>query len=134
ALIVIDEAHIFAPEGAKSEATGAVVDLMARGRKRGFAGVLASQRISKVSKDAIAEVNNKLIGRAALDIDMKRAADEIGFSAKDKQLYLRSMPAGRFFAFGPALSMTVVEMQVGAVTTTHPKAGQKAAPATPAPE
>src|SRR6185369_2531203 len=134
ALIVIDEAHIFAPEGAKSEATGAVVDLMARGRKRGFAGILATQRISKLNKDAIAEVNNKLIGRAALDIDMKRAADELGFSSKEKQLYLRSLSAGRFFAFGPALSLEVVEMNVGAVSTTHPKAGQRSAPATPAPD
>lgn len=134
ALVVIDEAHMFCPEGGKSETTGAVVDLMARGRKRGYAGVLATQRISKINKDAIAEVNNKLIGRAALDIDMKRAADELGFSAKDKQLYLRTLPAGRFFAFGPALSLEVVELNVGEVLTTHPKAGQRSAPATPPPE
>lgn len=134
ALIIIDEAHMFCPEGGKSETTGAVVDLMARGRKRGYAGVLATQRISKINKDAIAEVNNKLIGRAALDIDMKRAADELGFSAKEKQLYLRTLPAGRFFAFGPALSGTVLEMTVGEVFTTHPKAGQRSAPATPPPD
>jgi hypothetical protein len=133
ALIVIDEAHMFAPEGGKSETTGAVVDLMARGRKRGYAGVLATQRISKINKDAIAECNNKLIGRAALDVDMKRAGDELGFS-KEKQLYLRTLPAGRFFAFGPALSLTVVEMEVGPVVTTHPKAGQRSAPPTPAPD
>ena len=133
ALIVIDEAHLFAPEGGKSETTGAVVDLMARGRKRGYAGVLATQRLSKINKDAIAEVNNKLIGRAALDVDMKRSGDELGFD-KSRQLYLRTLPAGRFFAFGPALSMNVVEMEVGPVVTTHPKAGQRSAPATPPPD
>src|SRR6185369_5184167 len=43
-LIVIDEAQLFAPESTKCESTQAVIDLMTRGRKRGFAGILATQR------------------------------------------------------------------------------------------
>ncbi len=35
-LIVLDEAHIFAPESSRSEATNAVIDMESRGRKRGF--------------------------------------------------------------------------------------------------
>jgi len=135
ALVVIDEAHIFAPEsgGKDCESLSAIIDLQARGRKRGYTGILATQRISKISKDAIAEINNKLIGRSALDVDMKRSADELGFSGKESQLQLRSMAAGEFFAFGPALSNTVVQMRVGPVATTHPKPGQRSAPPTPAP-
>lgn len=36
ALVVLDEAHVFAPEAGSSESLGAVVDLATRGRKRGF--------------------------------------------------------------------------------------------------
>jgi DNA helicase HerA-like ATPase len=71
-LIVLDEAHVFCPEKGQSEAMSSVIDLATRGRKRGFCAVLATQRLSKLHKDAAAECNNKLIGRTGLDVDMKR--------------------------------------------------------------
>lgn len=131
ALVVVDEAPIFCPEGGQAESAAAVIDLMTRGRKRGFCGVLATQRISALHKRAAAECNNKLIGRSALDIDMKRAAAELGFTAREDMQRLRKLPAGRFYAFGPALAEDVTLVQVGGVATTHPKAGQRAAPPTP---
>lgn len=54
-LVVLDEAHIFVPEKEESEAANAVIDLCSRGRKRGYCAVLATQRISKLAKDAAAE-------------------------------------------------------------------------------
>lgn len=132
-LVVIDEAHLFCPEKGRGEAesTSAVIDLMTRGRKRGFCGVLATQRISKLNKDAAAEANNKLIGRSALDVDMKRAGEELGFSSRDELQQLRRLAAGQFFAFGPAISAEVVEVRVGDVQTSHPEAGEKTPPPTP---
>src|SRR3990167_1113565 len=61
-LIVVDEAYQFCPEKGEgeSEASGAGMDLATRGRKRGFCAVLATQRLSKLHKDAAAECNNKL--------------------------------------------------------------------------
>lgn len=132
ALVVIDEAHVYAPETGDAESAGPVKDLMTRGRKRGFCGLLATQRLSKLHKDASAEANNVLIGRAAQDVDMKRAAYLLGFTGRDEQAQLRTLDAGHFFAFGPAISATgVIEIEVGPVVTTHPRAGQRAA--TPAP-
>ena len=131
ALIVVDEAHVFCPEKEQAESAGSVIDLMTRGRKRGFCGILATQRISKLAKDAAAEANNKLIGRAALDVDMKRAGDEIGFVSKEDRLSLRQLKAGEFFAFGPAISDTVIPVKVGGVETTHPKAGSGLTPVAP---
>jgi hypothetical protein len=125
-LVVVDEAHVFAPQTGKAESLGAVIDLMTRGRKRGFCGILATQRISKLHKDAAAECNNKLIGRAGLDLDMKRAADELGFSGREEQQTLRNLEAGEFYAFGPALLNDVSRIRVGAVETTHQRAGQGA--------
>lgn len=124
-MVVIDEAHVFAPQTGSSEAMEAVIDLATRGRKRGYCAVLATQRISKLHKDAVAEMNNKLIGRTGLDIDRKRAAEELGFTTKEDALSLRNLSPGSFYAFGPAISDAVTEVTVGSVNTSHPKAGDR---------
>jgi hypothetical protein len=124
-LIVIDEAHIFCPQHGEAESASGVIDLMTRGRKRGFCGILATQRISKLHKDAAAEANNKLIGRSALDVDMKRSADELGFTGREDQAKLRSLKPGEFFCFGPAISETIERIIVGDIQTTHPRIGQR---------
>lgn len=125
-MIVIDEAHLYCPEKGSAVSADAVKNLMALGRKRGFAGVLATQRIAKLNKDAAAECNSKLIGRSALDVDMKRAADELGFTSKDDTRSLRTLKPGQFYAFGPAFTDEVKLIQVGDVKTTHLRAGQRA--------
>lgn len=133
-LVVIDEAHVFAPEKGHAESLGSVVDLASRGRKRGYSAILATQRLSKLHKDVAAECGNKLIGRTGLDIDMKRAAEELGFSSKADMLSLRELDPGEFYAFGPALQAKgVTKMRVGQVETKHPKAGQRLKAHAPAP-
>lgn len=124
ALIVVDEAHQFCPQASKSESASSVIDLMTRGRKRGFCGILATQRISKLHKDACAEANNKLIGRTGLDIDRKRASEELGFNSKEDAISLRYLEPGEFYAFGPAISKEVIKFKVGDVKTTHPEPGR----------
>ena len=57
---------------------GAMTNLMCRGRKRGLAGVIATQRLAKLAKNVAAEASNFLMGRTFLDIDMARAADLLG--------------------------------------------------------
>lgn len=134
-LVVVDEAHTFCPERGEGEAQSrdAVIGLMARGRKRGFCGVLATQRMSKLHKSAAAEANNVLIGRTALDVDVDRAARVLGFDRTRREA-LRHLRPGEFFAFGPAISEQVIKILVGDVVTAHPEAGQGAQqPAAPAP-
>ncbi len=128
ALVIVDEAHVYCPEKGEAESQGAVIDLATRGRKRGFSIVLATQRLAKLNKDAAAECNNKLIGRTTLDVDVKRAAAELGMHEKDARLTLRQLNAGEFFAYGPAFLGTmndfgVIQARVGDIQTTHPKAG-----------
>lgn len=125
-LIVIDEAQLFAPESTKCESTQAVIDLMTRGRKRGFAGILATQRPASLSKDASAQAINKLIGGFSQDIDVERAAKDLGFFKRESRTELQTLSPGTFFAVGPALCETVTELRVGPVVTTHPRAGQRA--------
>lgn len=132
-LFVLDEAHLYCPEKDSAESAAAVIDLATRGRKRGFGLVAATQRIAKFNKDAAAELMNKLIGRTGLDIDVKRAGDELGMTAKEAFVQLRSLSPGQFFAFGPALSPTVTTVTAGEVLTTHPKSGSRQLSAPPKP-
>lgn len=132
-LIVLDEAHIFAPEGGKSESTGAVIDVATRGRKRGQSLIVATQRLAKLHKDVAAEMLNKMIGRTGLDVDVKRAADELGLTKGEAFEQLRPLSPGEFYIFGPALSTVPQKIAVGDVVTTHPKAGSRLMQAPPAP-
>lgn len=126
-LVVLDECQIFCPErsAGEAESTNAVIALMSQGRKRGFCGLLCTQRLSKLHKDAAAESNNVIIGRTWLDVDQQRAGDLLGMSKADRQA-LRDLAPGEFFAFGPALSVGgVVRFHADQVETTHPKAGER---------
>lgn len=127
-VVVVDEAQLFCPEksAGTSIASEAVIDLCSRGRKRGLAGILATQRLSKLNKDAAAECQNKIIGLANIDIDRERSAKELGFTHKEDVLSLRDLTAGEFYCIGPALCKTVTKTQIIMPTTSHPKIGKRA--------
>jgi hypothetical protein len=134
-LVVLDEAHIYCPErgSGDAESTEAVIGLMSQGRKRGFAGIIATQRLSKLHKDAAAEANNVIIGRTWLDADQVRAGDALGLSKADR-LKLRDVGQGEFYAFGPAVGQPgVVHFRSDQVRTTHPRPGQRHLLTAPAP-
>jgi len=130
-LVVLDEAHVFCPEQKAAEAKEAVEALCSRGRARGFCAILATQRISKLDKDAVAECNNKLIGRTSLDLDRKRSNAELELKAGSRDL--TSLAPGEFFVFGPAISHEVQKVTIGPVLTTHPKAGSRRLMSSPPP-
>lgn len=134
ALTVVDEAHLYCPEKGEAESAAAVIDLSSRGRKRGLCAILATQRLSKLHKDAAAELLNKMIGRTGLDIDVKRAADELGMNVREATTTLRNLDPGEFYCFGPALSKAVTKITVGAVSTKHPKSGERIIASPPASE
>lgn len=117
--VIVDEAHSLVPEAGQAESADAVNALMSQGRKRQFCGILATQRLSKLHKDAAAEANNVLIGRCNLDLDQKRAGDVLGMG-KAEYTQLRTLTEGQFYGFGPALNFDGVRMFRGAeVQTTH---------------
>jgi len=125
-IIVLDEVHLFVPQSSESEASSAVIDLATRGRKRGFCLVACTQRINKADKDVIAELaNNCLVGRTALDVDLKRVADILGFTSKEQIRQIRELEVGEFFAYGSAISHIVKKVKIGMVKTSHPKTGQR---------
>ena len=134
-LVLIDEAHTVCPErgGSSSCATQTVISLLAQGRKRGLGTVLATQRLSKLHKDAAAEANNVAVGRITLDIDITRARDLLGLNKADAQS-LRELEPGQWYSRGPAVTPDGVTLfRAAKVRTTHPQSGQRHLLELPAP-
>lgn len=124
-LIMLDEAHIYAPEKGNVPSRAAVVNMMSQGRKREFCEIVATQRFSKIDKDGIADAKNVFIGGTVLDVDQKRAGDILGLKTADYPL-LRDMGAGEWYAFGPALACSqrgVIHFVADKPQTEKPKSG-----------
>ncbi|NYZ15987.1 ATP-binding protein [Azospirillum sp. RWY-5-1] len=127
-LVVVDEAQLFAPaaagevsDEARKVSLGAMTNLMCRGRKRGLAGVIATQRLAKLAKNVAAEASNFLMGRTFLDIDMARAADLLGMERRQAEMF-RDLERGHFVALGPAMARRPLPVRIGDVETA-PRAG-----------
>ncbi|WP_420383066.1 ATP-binding protein [Novosphingobium sp.] len=122
-LVVVDEAQMFAPAAAgdvsdeiRRLSLGAMTNLMCRGRKRGLAGVIATQRLAKLAKNVAAEASNFLMGRTFLDIDMARAADLLGMERRQAEA-IRDLERGHFLGLGPAISRRPVSVRIAEVET-----------------
>jgi hypothetical protein len=133
-LVVVDEAQLFAPAASgevndevRRMSLGAMTNLMCRGRKRGLAGVIATQRLAKLAKNVAAEASNFLMGRTFLDIDMARAADLLGLDRRQAEMF-RDLPRGSFVALGPALTKRPVKVEIGAVETSARSSSPKLMP------
>jgi hypothetical protein len=139
-LVVVDEAQMFAPsvggdvsEDARKMSLGAMTNLMCRGRKRGLAGVIATQRLAKLAKNVAAEASNFLMGRTFLDIDMARAADLLGMDRRQAEMF-RDLQRGNFVALGPALSRRPLPIVIGAVETSARSSSPKLMPLPDSPQ
>jgi len=133
-LVVVDEAQLFAPSGAvevpeeaRRASLSAMTNLMCRGRKRGLAGVIATQRLAKLAKNVAAEASNFLMGRTFLDIDMARAADLLGMERRQAEMF-RDLERGHFVALGPALSRRPLPIKIGEVETAARSSSPKLMP------
>jgi hypothetical protein len=134
ALVVVDEAQLFAPttggevaEDVRRASLSAMTNLMCRGRKRGLAGVIATQRLAKLAKNVAAEASNFLMGRTFLDIDMARAADLLGMERRQAET-IRDLARGTFMALGPAVSRRPITVRIGAVETQARSGSPKLVP------
>jgi hypothetical protein len=98
--------------------------------------IWATQRLAKLDKDASAEFFNRLVGMTIEDVDVDRAADLMSVSKEEKSDFrhsLRMLTPGQFYAFGRAISIDRVLVNVGPVETHHPETGAAAKHSSPPP-
>jgi hypothetical protein len=125
-LVAIDEAQRFAPHGGyyensavKKASVAAVADIMVRGRKRGIGAVIATHRLAQLAKAVGQPVLNFMIGMNTLDLDIRRAADTIGWAARKAFDQLPQLAAGEFIGTGPAFSLSPTSLHVGPIQSRH---------------
>ncbi|MBO9377699.1 DUF87 domain-containing protein [Sphingomonas histidinilytica] len=138
AIVAVDEAHVFAPAGDNGEdkdvrkaSQQAMANLMCRGRKRGLAGIIATQRLSKLHKNVAAEASNFLLGRTFLDIDIARAIDLLGIKGAQAE-DIRNLNRGEFLGLGPAIARRPMKVKIGPVQTQGRAGAEKGLTALPA--
>lgn len=126
-LVHVDEAQTFAPHydtgdvepETRKRAIASLADMMGRGRKRGIAGVIATQRLAETSKAVVAKTTNIIVGQTVFDIDQERAGALIGFTAGSSRA-LRSLSPGEFLCLGPAFGgLNRLRFKAGQPETRH---------------
>ena len=130
-ICVLDEIQLFAPQGQTCRSSEALKDALLRGRNQGIAVVGATQRSTNLDKDALAMMDNRMVGRTRLDIDVKRVGADIGLKGATAE-QLKTLDRGEFFVQGPAISEELRLVRTGPVETTHFQPGQSPHIAPPA--
>lgn len=128
-VVAIDEIHEYAPNSKiKDECKEAIDLLFSKGRKRGFCGIAATQRLANASPNVTAECKTRIIGQISYDVDLERAARFLGWGSEGwPRLRDLSPPGheGQFFCVGPAMvDRGVVLFRSDKVRTHHPKPGE----------
>ncbi|MGX9145910.1 helicase HerA domain-containing protein [Mesorhizobium sp. 128a] len=126
-LVLIDEAQTLAPHydtgdvtaDTRKRSTAMLADVMGRGRKRGIAGVIATQRLAETAKAVVSKATNIVVGRTIFDRDLERAGSLLGFTLGHSRA-LRTLADGEFLAIGPAIAgPRRVRFKAGAVLSRH---------------
>lgn len=124
-LVIVDEAHLFAPEKGMGEsvATDNTNGLATRGRKRMLCPIYATQRLATLSKTVTGMCLNRLVGPTFESINQKRAAQELGISepAKVREFYadVKMLEPGNFYALGRAITKELELVHIGDLQTAH---------------
>lgn len=132
-VVIIDEAHLFAPEVAPkgrnmeerdiiNGCKEAVIALCTVGRKRGQTAVLATQRLAKLDKDASAELLNRMIGMTMEGQDVDRAIDLMSIPRDERASFrksIRELEPGNLYVVGRAISRERILVKISQVQTKH---------------
>lgn len=111
-LVVIDEVEIFTPTDCSAfddprvgkRSKMALVELMSRGRKRKLIACIATHRLAQLAASVRAEARNLIIGGSSFDVDIRRAADALGWAEKKAFEIIPKLPVGHFVCVGPAFN------------------------------
>jgi DNA helicase HerA-like ATPase len=127
--LLIDEAHVVAPNNAPSPARKALIEYVKRGRDAGLSLVMATQQPSAVDDEILSQVNISLGHRLAFGADISSALHRVptkaisnlkvsGSDVKDFGDMLRLLAPGQCF-IGDTHTSRVILMQIRPRVTSH---------------
>lgn len=131
-VFVLDESHRYAPEKGDGASLAPIVNLCTAGRKRSFSALFATQRFSMISKDVLGQCPNKMIGRCDQALDVRAAADVLGFTPRSNDAAtLYALQPGEMWTIGPAFGGEASRHRITPSETVEPEPGAENAPAPP---
>ena len=104
-LIIVEEAHIFAPQGEKNDAVRILSRIAREGRKFGVGLGIVSQRPNKLNEDVLSQTNTKIILRIVNPKDQDyvlRASEQL---SSDLLGDIASLGKGEAVIVGQAISL-----------------------------
>lgn len=112
-LVVVDEAHNYAPErttgymqkAAQQGSLGELTSIAVEGRKFGVGLVLVSQRPSRVAKDVLAQMNSQLVFRLANAEDLAYVRESFEATSEDLLADLPHLDTGVCICSGTMLAL-----------------------------
>ncbi len=93
--VVLEEAHEFVPQGARTPLKEILTRIALRGRKRGLATVLVSQRSPKVDKDLLTQAQLLFLHRVVHPVDLRVYQDLIPLPARQVDDMVGALRAGQ---------------------------------------
>ncbi len=93
--VVIEEAHEFVPQGARTPLKDILTRIALRGRKRGLATVLISQRSPKVDKDLLTQAQMLFLHRVVHPVDLRVYEDLIPLPARQVDEIVGNLQSGQ---------------------------------------
>jgi uncharacterized protein len=117
-LVVIDEAHRYAPNQGNVESSEAITMLATAGRNRGYCLIAATQRMALLSADVRGQCQNLIIGKASQALDRDAACDVLGFKPSGREGKGLMKLKHEFWISGPALAEEPELVKFGPTATS----------------
>jgi len=104
-LIVVEEAHIFAPQGEKNDTVRIMSRIAREGRKFGVGIAVVSQRPNRLNEDVLSQTNTKIILRIVNPRDQNYVLDASEQLSSDLLSDIPSLGKGEAVVVGQAVSV-----------------------------
>ena len=105
---LIEEAHHFAPAGEEVPTTNLLKQILAEGRKFGFAVGLISQRPGKLDQDVLSQCMTQCILRVVNPVDQQAIAGAVESAGRELLAELPALSKGQAIVAGAAINTTVL--------------------------
>lgn len=98
--IIVDEAHEFVPQGARTPTAKLLKDVAKRGRQLNVSVFSATQRAASVDKDFLTQVNLMICLQVAMGLDASVVAEGMSATQKDVLKIMRKLQKGQALIIG----------------------------------
>jgi DNA helicase HerA-like ATPase len=121
--LVIDEAHLFAPQQGSTVLSKTIVDVAKRGRHKKLTTVIATQRAASIEKNFLTQATMLVAHRLTFGVDTKVLTEQLPLKSKDLNGMMRKLNTGEALVIGDSSLLgeaDYLQVQIRPLMTTQP--------------